>query len=442
MCKGDLSVTETQTHLSGEEPHSSTSTSLKENFARRGGKWLSQDELEAHLATVIRLENIGVLMGAGCSINSGGKTMNGLWDSFCAEYPESLVTLQTEGFVDSTIKSTNVEALLDSLEITLMEWHRVSRPKKIMQLTKARNDLRRSVIKAALLSKKWWQDACTVCDGSQLQTHRSLLQRLTASRQPGQCAPWFFTTNYDLALEWAAESMGLRVMNGFEGIHHRVFSPHAFDLGLSNMLARGEARFGTYGIYVAKLHGSLTWRMSEDCLDCFEVPSRQAWEEMQPFLNGQTEDSVKCPMVFPSAAKYAQTVGFVMGELFRRFTEFLSRPQTCLLVMGYSFSDEHLNLVLSRALQNPTLQLVICIPELIRDGNGFRYCRGTNRWVEKIYSLHSPQVTIIGDGMTAYFQNVLEYLPDPVIYDEYAQKMKKLLRELKDEKKGTLGDML
>ncbi len=37
-------------------------------------------------------------------------------------------------------------------------------------------------------------------------------------------------------------------------------------------------------------------------------------------------------------------MGFALGELVRRFTEFLSRPQTCLITCGFSFSDEHLQL--------------------------------------------------------------------------------------------------
>lgn len=40
----------------------------------------------------------------------------------------------------------------------------------------------------------------------ELATHRRLLQKLTAARQPGQPSPWIFTTNYDLAIEWAAET--------------------------------------------------------------------------------------------------------------------------------------------------------------------------------------------------------------------------------------------
>jgi len=54
-----------------------------------------------------------------------------------------------------------------------------------------------------------------------------------------------------------------------------------------------------------------------------------------------------------------------------------------------------------------------------------------NSWVERICRLNSPQVTIIGGKDKAYFQDVVQYLPDPVIYDEYAQRIKKLLNEIK-----------
>src|SRR5690606_25997503 len=73
-------------------------------------------------------------------------------------------------------------------------------------------------------------------------------------------------------------------------------------------------------------------------------------------------------VVLPSTAKFVHTIGFMYGEVIRRFTEFLARPHTCLLVSGYGFQDEHINRILVSALQNPTLQLVIYLPELHRTG--------------------------------------------------------------------------
>lgn len=75
------------------------------------------------------------------------------------------------------------------------------------------------LIRSAILSERWWDNPETIPanglaeataeDASgDLRAHRTLLRHLIGSRRPGQPAPWVFTTNYDMALEWAAETIG------------------------------------------------------------------------------------------------------------------------------------------------------------------------------------------------------------------------------------------
>jgi hypothetical protein len=395
--------------------------------ARRGSQWLTTNDLEAHLAAVVRLDNVGVLLGAGASMGSlGGLSMEGVWSHFQATYPSSATWLTNESFV-SAGAAVNVEELTDALEITRLEWTRVDRPQKLRQLKRARADLLRSVVRGALLQQDWWISPSLVdTGGDDLVHHRQLLQKLAAARQPGQPSPWIFTTNYDLAVEWAAETIGLKVTNGFEGLHRRVFSPHNFDLGYRNMLARGEARFGTYNIYLAKLHGSLTWRAGDEG-SVEEGSTAFLWPDIRRFLSGAVDDPPG-QLVYPSAAKYLQTVGFILGELFRRFTEFLAGPQSCLITCGYSFSDEHLNRILVSALQNPTLQLVIYVPKASRNGDALDLS-GCSSWLQRVAGLESPQVTIVGGGSAAYFDKLVERLPEPAIYDEQAARIREMIRQ-------------
>jgi hypothetical protein len=234
-----------------------------------------------------------------------------------------------------------------------------------------------------------------------------------------------------LAVEWAAEAVGLEVMNGFRGLHNRVFSPHAFDLGLRNTLARGEARFGCYEVYLAKLHGSLTWIASDD--DCVvEKSAETLWPMIREFCDA-SKDNFGQEMVFPSAAKYMQTVGFVLGELFRRFTEFLNRPQTALIVNGYSFCDDHLNRIILSALQNPTLSLVVYAPLATIGENGPEVPR-KYKSLQRLIALKSPQVTIVSGEPRAYFNNLVADLPDPAIFDERSAEIAKMIREMKGGK--------
>lgn len=399
----------------------------KNSCVLRGSSSLSAQELRAHLAAVIRLENLGVLLGAGASIAIGGKTMDELWKEFSEESVKSREWLENQSFV-ATNGKVNLETLIDALEIARLEWRRLKWSEQLPELESARADIMRKVVDASVLRRDWWKNQSVIENESEdLATHRRLLHKLSAARQPGQPSPWVFTTNYDLAVEWAAETIGLKVINGFDGLHRRIFSPHNFDLEYRNTLARGEARFGTYGIHLAKLHGSLSWKLDQS-ETVVEHSTSYLWHDLSKFLGG--DDSVKphC-IVYPSTGKYLRTIGFVSGELIRRFTEFLARPQTCLIVSGYSFSDMHLNRILASGLRNPTLQLVVYLPE-VRFKSGMPDFNLCSEWFRKFAVLKSPQVTIVGDEPTAYFETLVGDLPDPAVVDEQSERIRDMIKKL------------
>ena len=401
----------------------------------RGDECISLEDLKAHLAALLRLENVGIFLGSGASVGSGGKTVAQLWSNFLQDYQDSANSFAAEGFIhaddavlanfeeDPPRIAPNLETLLDALEIAKIDWERRSPTSRNLKSFKRQiSNLVRSVIRAAILSKDRWLDPYHRL--TSLDSHIKLLQRTIGARQPGQPSPWLFTTNYDLAVEWAAESVGIHVHTGFLGIHNRSFSPQSFDLGFQNTHARGEARFGCNDVYLAKLHGSLTWRRHAD-MDYRELAATEAWAELKAVVDGKDEpdDSI---MVFPRAAKYMQTVGYLSGELFRRFSDFLARPQTCLLIYGYSFGDEHLNRLIRSALLNPTLQVVVFLPEL--GGDSPEDIGRQNDSVKDLLSLGSPRLTFVGGGEAVYFNRAVELLPDPILYDLTEREMRDRLR--------------
>ncbi|MCC8912501.1 SIR2 family protein [Xanthomonas euvesicatoria] len=430
--------------------------------AYRGGKQVTDEiELQAYLASLLRLENVGLLLGAGASCSAGGQTMRTLWSSFLAENPAKADWLLAQKFITENEKRLplpqapppppgvvppapnpfiqvsvpvavlpNFEVLLDKLEIAILEWER----QDSAQLTEAqgvRAALFRSVVSAAKLKEDWWKSPPGADLANELGAHRSILQKLVAARQPGQPAPWVFTTNYDLAIEWAAESVDLQVINGFLGVHSRRFSPQSFDLGFRNAQAKGEARFGVYNIYLAKLHGSLTWKEVDHSL--YEVSASEAWRDIDEFLTGFQE--TLSYLVLPRAAKYLQTVGYVMGELLRRFAEFMARPQTALIISGYGFGDEHINRLIRSALLNPTLQVVVYLPEFKGDPAD----SGLPQTVRRLLALQTPRLTIVGGGSRAFTSALAADLPDPAIYD---QELAELRRKLMPEKPDVEDDEL
>ncbi len=424
-------------------------------IAYRGGQPLTDEvELQAYLASLLRLENVGLLLGAGASCSAGGQTMRTLWTSFLAgnaseaewllaqkfitedekrlplppppPLPHGAVPIPRNPFVPIPVASLpNFEVLLDRLEIAILEWDRQG-SQDLAQAQKVRTALFRSVVNAATLKEAWWASPLGADLAGELWAHRSILQKLTAARQPGQPAPWVFTTNYDLAVEWAAESVDLQVINGFLGVHSRRFSPQSFDLGFRNAQAKGEARFGVYNIYLAKLHGSLTWKEVDHNL--YEVPASEAWRDIGEFLTGFTDRLSY--LVLPRAAKYLQTVGYVMGELLRRFAEFMARPQTALIVSGYGFGDEHINRLIRSALLNPTLQVVV--PEF----QGDPAAASLPQTVRRLLALQTPRLTIVGGGSRAFTGALANDLPDPTVYD---QELAELRRRLTPERPDAQG---
>lgn len=396
-------------------------------FAIRGSRQLTSEEFLAHLALAIRLENVGVLLGAGASKGVGGMVMSDVWGLLEREYADQVQFLRDNKFLAEG-EPGNVELLLDRLEIACLDGERTGAD--LTRLKAARHALRKAVLRAAILDEKLWSEPDQAILNPKLSDHIRLVSRLAGNRQPGQAAPWAFTTNYDLALEWSAEALGLHCVNGFSGTHDRAFRPSSFDLGLRNVQARGEARFGTYNLYLGKLHGSISWMASKTGSVC-ELPSASVKPMVDQFIASDQPDDWPGFMIFPGASKFVHTTAFVYGEVIRRFTEFLSRPNTCLIVNGYGFADDHINRLIVSALQNPTLQLIIYLPEIDRlsiydtlaaTGEAIR----PNEQLKRLLLAQLPQVTVRGFGAGGFFDALANDLPEPAMLDEVSERARQL----------------
>lgn len=402
-------------------------------FAIRGSRPLSEEEFASHLALAIRLENVGVLLGAGASKCVGGLTMDDVWSLLETSAPDQVKTLKEQKFLKEGEKP-NVEHLLDRLEIACLDGERLG--VDLAPIKKARHALRKAVLWAAMLQPELWQHPDQALVHDKLTHHVRMVSRLVGNRQPGQAAPWVFTTNYDLAIEWSAEALGLHCVNGFSGLHDRSFRPSSFDLGLRNVQARGEARFGTYNLYLGKLHGSVSWATSPGGVVC-EVPCGPMKGKIDTFFASDEPDDWPGLMIFPGATKFVQTTGFVYGEIIRRFTEFLSRPNTCLLVNGYGFADDHINRLIVSALQNPTLQLIIYLPEAHRLGlyptltSEGESAIAPNDQLRRLLLAQLPQITVRGFGSGGFFDAMASDLPEPALLDDTSERAKSIEQLLK-----------
>ncbi len=140
-----------------------------------------------------------------------------------------------------------------------------------------------------------------------------------------------FTTNYDLLIEQAMESLQVPFFDGFVGSHHPFFDQRAIE---DDMLPERWA-------LLWKLHGSINWRFSRETNAISRSVGTSAGDEL---------------LIHPSHLKYDESRRMPYLVMIDRLKAFLRNRKlpVVLLVLGHSFSDDHLNATLLEGLKaNP-----------------------------------------------------------------------------------------
>ncbi len=188
---------------------------------------------------------------------------------------------------------------------------------------------------------------------AELTTYKTLLRKLL-TRPLNLKRVNIFTLNYDTLVEQAADAEGVVLLDGFVGTQRRVLRPESYEQDLYFPAETTEGRVHRFDrvLHLYKLHGSITWRVSEPTID------NPYGVESVPFDSKCAEPL----LIYPTPAKYGETLGLPYSELFRRFAAALTRPQSVLFVIGYGFGDEHVNAIIRQALAVPSFTLVIVDP--------------------------------------------------------------------------------
>ncbi|WP_342661759.1 hypothetical protein Rruber_05589 (plasmid) [Rhodococcus ruber] len=160
-----------------------------------------------------------------------------------------------------------------------------------------------------------------------------------------------FTTNYDRLLEYAADLLGLRLIDRFEGQLHPRFTASRVNLDVhySPPGVRGEPRLIDGVVRYSKLHGSIDWQFS----------GHEILRAPLPFGGPSSEDGARRAVIYPNPAKDVETLAYPYAELFRDFAAAVCRPNTTLVTFGYGFGDSHINRVIGDMLRVPSTHLVV-----------------------------------------------------------------------------------
>ena len=185
-----------------------------------------------------------------------------------------------------------------------------------------------------------------------LSYYKTFYQKL-ALRSKDNSRICVFTTNNDLFSETALDALNIHYINGFGGGLRRFFNPALFNYTWSKRMDTSIDKYepAENMVYLYKIHGSVNWKETEILENnYFEI------EEVPPASVVRT-DAV---LIYPTPTKQDKSLGSPYVDLFREFQHKLLEPHSVLFIMGYSFSDRHVNEIIYRALAtNSTLNIVI-----------------------------------------------------------------------------------
>lgn len=403
------------------------STQLVEGTARHKPASLRKD-IEPWLTALFQSEHLALLLGAGLPMGvhelATGTIGSGTDCVRLAEFSKEVDAAAVRSADVSGRGRPNIEDQLRALE-ELLRGLSIYAPddasfrgsgvlkRRRSRLEAEQNRVLRDFAGAILASER---DIASSHSLTAINTLTNFLLSF-ASRTATRQRLHVFTTNYDRLIEFGAELAGLRLMDRFVGNLCPIFrsSRLEVDLHYNPPGIRGEPRYLEGVVLFTKLHGSLDWIYS----DGYVRRTGLAFGGSELVLSSPAaEADVRSLMIYPNSAKDRETTEYPYVELFRDFAAATCRPNSTLVVYGYSFGDEPVNRVVEDMLTIPSTHLVIIAYSDI----GGRI----QRFYERIG--RPAQFTILLGEHLGGLKNIVDlYLPKPAI-DKNTIRMAELLR--------------
>lgn len=302
----------------------------------------AKDELNNTLLASLQIQHLVVLAGSGCSRSAGGPTMDDLWNSAVGGEP-SAAALRAAKRVHHDLADANIELFLSKIEAYL----------QINEVKTVRRYL--NSCKEVILEK-----CSSFLKSENLGAHKTFLHRLSRRRVRDSRLK-VFTTNYDLCFERATSELGSVALDGFSFTAPRRYDPRFFGYDIIRR-QRGSDELGHYleGVFLLyKLHGSVNWARAEN----------EAISEKE-----QPKPEEAC-LIYPARGKYQQSFTQPHLESMAQYLAAVREPNTCVLIVGFGFNDDHLaEPLLAAARSNPHLRIIIADPSAQANvENGNRY---------------------------------------------------------------------
>ena len=343
---------------------------------------ISLEELRNEVAQFLQIDNLSFLIGAGCSSNiidgreTGIPGMAAIYDGFFSEKPDfDIAGKEMNGRFDK-----NLEKLIEALGAVQIVNQIVEMDAQAKE--KAKNV--RSYLRKSILSGLTSMEVKAI--------YKDFYAKITQRTRKTPIS--IFTTNYDLFNEMALDELGFPYNNGFTGTYRRKFSPSSYNyMYVDNMnLSRDVWERLSSFFNLVKIHGSISWVRKDE----------QVWE--RDYESISDDDTV---MIYPTPLKDRTTLMTPSSDLFRVMENRLVQKNGVLIVMGYSFGDDHINRIILNALAVPSFRLVVF---------------GQSRNIDKLIALNDSRITVINsEDKIHYFKNIVE-LVLPTIHPDVVEE--------------------
>jgi len=337
----------------------------------------AQDSLKETLLTSLQMQHVIVLAGSGTSMAVGGPSMKDLWSAAIGTTPNTDAVSTAKSINYDLNSGNNIEAFLSNAEAYLQIRNGDAAVKKFVDSCKQ-----------VILAK-----CSSFLDVNKLDAHKIFLHRLSRRRVRDPRLK-VFTTNYDLCFEQAASTLGGVVIDGFSFTPPRHYDPRYFSYDIIRRPRAGEDQ-GNYleGVFhLYKLHGSINW-------------ARSASGVIHEKTNPSPDETC---LIYPARGKYQQSFLQPHLESMAQYLAALREPNSCVIVTGFGFNDDHLSEPLLAAIRtNPHLRLIITGPGVVaRETDKAK----SNRYWEEFFTLNKDgeDVWLIN----ASFQEFAKLIPD------------------------------
>ncbi len=288
------------------------------------------------------MKNIHFLFGAG--ISSGAiPTMK----EFIVEIEEKIKTQQNQQEVFKKLKENNNENLENILGVL---YSKRDYQIGINDPDKDTDDLIEII--EQIIFEKININLSDTSYQAVLDTYKTFYQKVTY-RNKDLSRVNIFTTNNDLFNERVLDNLNINYNNGFGGGLERFFNPARFGYTFSKKIETSIEKYEALDnmVYLYKLHGSINW---------IEKKGNSLFNIQEINIKHTDKKPTESVLIYPNPLKQSKSLTSPYTDIIREFQKKLLLQNSVLFVIGYSFSDDHLNNIIYQALSsNSSISIVI-----------------------------------------------------------------------------------